>query len=577
MLRTQSSRHTRFKRYLAVLLSAALVACGGGGGGSAPTNTGTVTTTTGPLGIKASQMSDGALYFTGTYQGQPLKISHQGATGAGTWIAYEGTATARIRYTMSDTAGLQEVLAMDTGERMTVQTVGNARVEYRSYSNTGVFEWGVVLWQVNQHWWMARMPTEAFRDYGELIGPTDVTATIAPALATTTGPAAAGLNRPVALRVGSLGLLPQMSWSEIKKAGMLAFKSAAWSITSGVAVGATMPVAGTAVVTVAGSSVIVPAAIFVAGVWMTAQGLDAFWSFYQSLQANQEPVSTDPDPQTQADYQTQTRPTTATQTPTPIPPSPVSPDPVVKGVTPVTAIVGQPVTLVISGTDIGGYYGVSMQLPGCANLTPMGHTATTGTFECTPSAVGTLSGTVNDPISSALLYSFSLNVTNRFTKISADGQDLPDDATIWACVRHNVTGLLWEAHVLRGTDTNGVWFQHTCSWDSNKFGCIGYTNMGNGNPWDASAVPATVGTLCGITGWRLPTVGEGTALVNDPAYKAGNNFKSTWFGSDDVVDFGWTSSPPAGSSGAWDIGFSNGSINYEGNDGGNGYSARLVR
>lgn len=154
-----------------------------------------------------------------------------------------------------------------------------------------------------------------------------------------------------------------------------------------------------------------------------------------------------------------------------------------------------------------------------------------------------------------------------FTKISASGQDLPADAIIWSCVRHNATGLLWEAHVTRRTPA------HPCAWNANLT-CAAYTNYGDGRAFDASTVPATVGSLCGKSGWRLPTEAEGRALVGDAAYVAGHipygAFQATWFGTDDTAYGGWTSSPVAGpSDSAWYVRFYFGSVdvssrNYDG-------------
>jgi hypothetical protein len=139
---------------------------------------------------------------------------------------------------------------------------------------------------------------------------------------------------------------------------------------------------------------------------------------------------------------------------------------------------------------------------------------TTQTYQCTPTQAGSFSGTVNSA-SGAVLSNFTVNVTgvpaSGFTKISAAGQDLPDTAPTWSCVRHNATGLLWEAHVTRQTPA------HPCSFDP-TLTCTGYTNFGDGSAYEASAV---TGSVCGKPG-RLPTVDEGTALVNDPAYVAAN-------------------------------------------------------
>jgi hypothetical protein len=147
-----------------------------------------------------------------------------------------------------------------------------------------------------------------------------------------------------------------------------------------------------------------------------------------------------------------------------------------------------------------------------------------------------------------VLSSVTVNVAaaGGFTKIAADGTYLPDTATTWSCVRHNATGLLWEAHVTRGM-TGWSRDVHPCSWDA-TLTCQGYSNLGNGKPWDASSV---MGTVCGKPG-RLPTAEEGQALVSDPAWvcTAAQQFVAPclatwkrWFGDDDVADASWSSTP----------------------------------
>jgi hypothetical protein len=130
-----------------------------------------------------------------------------------------------------------------------------------------------------------------------------------------------------------------------------------------------------------------------------------------------------------------------------------------------------------------------------------------------------------------------------FIKVSDSGEDLPDDALAWTCVRHNVTGLLWEARVSRQTPA------HPCGdGPQSTSQCTGFTNFGDGRSFDASTVPAAVGTMCGKSGWRLPTIDEGIALVSDFAPPPDSNSSSpswiTWFAAD--IDWGWTTSPSPG-------------------------------
>jgi hypothetical protein len=238
--------------------------------------------------------------------------------------------------------------------------------------------------------------------------------------------------------------------------------------------------------------------------------------------------------------------------------------PTVTGVSPASAVANSPLDVVVTGINLNTPgHGITAQFGGCALALQAGGTDTTQTYQCTPTQAGTFNGTVNSA-SGAVLFSFTINVTQgSFTKIAADGTYLPNTATTWSCVRHNATGLLWEAHVTRGT-TAGQYDPHPCSWDA-TLTCYGYSNLGNGSPWDA---PSVTGPVCGKPG-RLPTEAEGNALVNDPAYgyvgSTGNPtygaFQATWFGADDMAWRGWTSSPVAGDpSGVWCVHFSYGLV-----------------
>lgn len=256
--------------------------------------------------------------------------------------------------------------------------------------------------------------------------------------------------------------------------------------------------------------------------------------------------------------------------------------PVVTSVSPTSAVVGSPLNLVLTGTDLTRSGGIAMQFSGCALALQAGGTDTTQTYQCTPTQAGSFSGTVKNA-SGAVLSNFTVNVhvtgvpASGFTKISASGQDLPDTAPTWSCVRHNATGLLWEAHVRRGVDATGRLIAHPCSYDA-TLTCYGYSNFGNGDPWDAPSVPTTVGSQCGVSGWRLPTEAEGRALVAEFVYVF-NTYQTyqTWFGVDDAVGFGWTSSPVIGNlTSAWLIRFSGGYVSY-GYRNDFIYSVRLVR
>jgi hypothetical protein len=148
--------------------------------------------------------------------------------------------------------------------------------------------------------------------------------------------------------------------------------------------------------------------------------------------------------------------------------------------------------------------------------------------------------------SSAATTNVTSAVSEPLTKVSNDGVDLPESAETWACVRHNDTGLMWEAHVRRSTGgANGPYIPHPCSWSSSET-CTGFSNLGNMNPWDASYEESLQKSTvkCGRSGWRLPTEQEGRALVSHKAWSANTVAAYTkWFGAgvDDQEAVAWTS------------------------------------
>ena len=159
--------------------------------------------------LKASRQADGALFFRGKLQGTPVRFSHRGPVGKGTWHIYSGTPGDRIRTVLSDTGTLQEILAMDTGLRLTVRYVGRERVEYRNYSDKGKFLYGAVLYLMDSKWMQGLMFTEAFAGYDSLVNVSDVTAQVTQGLSRADKPAG---------RSGKTGWRPSHGFSLISTA-----------------------------------------------------------------------------------------------------------------------------------------------------------------------------------------------------------------------------------------------------------------------------------------------------------------------------------------------------------------------
>ena len=153
-----------------------------------------------------------------------------------------------------------------------------------------------------------------------------------------------------------------------------------------------------------------------------------------------------------------------------------------------------------------------------------------------------------------------------FVKVSATGQDLPRDATEWACVRDTVTGLMWEGKTTDGGlhDVNGR-----------------YTNVGDSRAGDASVFLAAVNAAgwCGATDWRLPTRRESESLVDFSVPEGGPMIDTGWFPAS-AATLHWTSTSAQVNGGGpdyrWAVNYyGGGSIWYGGEYG--EFAVRLVR
>ncbi len=169
-----------------------------------------------------------------------------------------------------------------------------------------------------------------------------------------------------------------------------------------------------------------------------------------------------------------------------------------------------------------------------------------------------------------------------YTKIGTSGQTLSASATSWACVKDNVTGLMWEVK----TNDGGLrdWAKTYTNYDNTSSPQF-YNGSAYVNPSAAqlststnsigyqTAVNAT--SLCGATDWRLPTGRELQSLVNYGIATPGPTIDATWFPNTQGRAF-WSSSPYVGSARyAWYVGFVNGIVDF--NFRSSTYYVRLVR
>ncbi|ETR68010.1 MAG: hypothetical protein OMM_10967, partial [Candidatus Magnetoglobus multicellularis str. Araruama] len=138
-----------------------------------------------------------------------------------------------------------------------------------------------------------------------------------------------------------------------------------------------------------------------------------------------------------------------------------------------------------------------------------------------------------------------------FTKLDAQGNDLPDSATEWTMVRDNITGLIWEVK----TDDGSIHDKsNTYTWyDSNP-----ETNGGNaGTAGDGTDTEDFIKVLNdskygGFTDWRLPTIKELEFLKDYGRLYSSintNYFPKVQF------DYYWSSTSSHSSAQAWCVNF----------------------
>lgn len=110
-----------------------------------------------------------------------------------------------------------------------------------------------------------------------------------------------------------------------------------------------------------------------------------------------------------------------------------------------------------------------------------------------------------------------------YTKLDAQGNDLPDSATNWVMVRDNVTGLIWE--VKQAKDGNADYSNpHDADNKYTWYNSDPETNGGNaGTAGDGTDTKDFINALNserfgGYSDWRMPTVKELSSIVNSGTY-----------------------------------------------------------
>lgn len=151
-----------------------------------------------------------------------------------------------------------------------------------------------------------------------------------------------------------------------------------------------------------------------------------------------------------------------------------------------------------------------------------------------------------------------------YSKIGAHGETLPANATVWSCVKDNVTGLIWEVKT-----TDGGWHDWSrtyTNYDSTTSMQILGTSAPTQSQIDAdtnsvgfkNAVNAT--SLCGATDWRLPSADELQGIVDYGVAIPGPAIDVAWF-QNTQGNLYWSSSPNAfDPMSAWIVAFNNGAL-----------------
>ncbi|ETR69318.1 MAG: hypothetical protein OMM_09711, partial [Candidatus Magnetoglobus multicellularis str. Araruama] len=146
-----------------------------------------------------------------------------------------------------------------------------------------------------------------------------------------------------------------------------------------------------------------------------------------------------------------------------------------------------------------------------------------------------------------------------FTKLDAQGNDLPDSATEWTMVRDNVTGLIWEVKTddesIHDKDNKYSWYDSNPETNGGDPG-----REGDGTDTEDFIKAINDSNYGGFSDWRLPTFEELQSIVDYGKYDPVIN---TVYFPNTISEYTWSSSYCSGAidegySCAWYIHFKSG-------------------
>ena len=196
----------------------------------------------------------------------------------------------------------------------------------------------------------------------------------------------------------------------------------------------------------------------------------------------------------------------------------------------------------------------------------------TGQDKCyTGGNIGYGTGIINCPAEGEAYYGQDAQYdihSPSYTKIDADGNDLPDAAPVWSMVRDNVTGLIWEVKTdddsIHDQDNTYTW----CDSDPDTNGGNAGT-CGDGTDSEDFIRALNEASFGGHADWRLPTVEELSSLLN--AHRQNPSIDVNYFPHTVTASYYWTATSATYYSAsyygngdqAWAVNFYSGNVNSD--------------